>query len=533
MRRVDIKRPGLQTTTHAAQIIGQFDRWTRLDNHADSADRAITVQWCQGTAEPAEQYVGQGCARSRFRLRHSAGKIENRRRPAARPWDDLVVALNIDTSRAFRTHAERASLIAAVTAATEHDEARWLELKSSLDLSSKEGQFAVARAILGMSNRDPDLAAQWCEGTAYVIVGADHDGCHGVTTVDHVILENGLAPYLGTGANAPRWSPEYVQVGGLDVLVVTVEASRYGDRIMALRKEFGTARAGTIFVRGQAKTEAATPGEIVMLEDRLLRGVQDPAMGLAVVGSVRAPGLVCVEDYGNSVTLSEWLSAERIEVMSGAPPAQLKTGTSMDQLFATQGLLGLGRASRESYEKEVDAYLRKCKSRLSAVVRGVACRTDSDKFRITVTNPEQATMESVRVVVEIDVAAAEMLDAPPPDSRLPRRPKYTDSSAGAGFRLRTPHLEDLRLATRSPGAVSVDRAGATWRAVWLMGDLHPQQEMHCDPVTVIPAQAATTVEVRWSATAKNRSGVATGSQQLDVVADRRVVVGHGSSFAHE
>ena len=206
-------------------------------------------------------------------------------------------------------------------AGTEHDETRWLELKSNLDLSSKEGQFAVARAILGMSNRDPDLAAQWCDGTAYVIVGADHDGCQGVTTVDHVVLENGLAPYLGTGADAPRWSPDYVKVGALEVLVVTVEASRYGDRIKPLRKEFGTARAGAIFVRGQAKTETATPGEIMMLEDRLLRGVEDPAMGLTVVGSVRAPGLVCVQDYGNSVVLSEWLSAERREVMSNAPLA--------------------------------------------------------------------------------------------------------------------------------------------------------------------------------------------------------------------
>src|SRR5438270_163377 len=81
-------------------------------------------------------------------------------------------------------------------------------------------------------------------------------------------LEKGVNAYVGTGADAPRWSGRYVDVSRVTVLVLTVEAPKYGDRIKTLRREFG-ARAGSIFVRGQAKTETATPGEIVMLEDRL------------------------------------------------------------------------------------------------------------------------------------------------------------------------------------------------------------------------------------------------------------------------
>jgi len=57
--------------------------------------------------------------------------------------------------------------------------------------------------------------------------------------------------------------------------------------------------------------------------------------------------------------------------------------------------------------------------------------------------------------------------------------------------------------------------------------------MDGDPVTVIPAQGATTVEIRLSATAKNRNGVASGSQQFEVTTDRIVTVGHGESIAHE
>jgi len=170
-------------------------------------------------------------------------------------------------------------------AGTEHDETRWLELKSSLDVSSKAGQ--VARAILGLSNRDPDVAAQWCE--ARTTSSSEQTK---VATVDHVVLENGLAPYLGTGDDATRWSPDYVQVDVLDVLVVTVEAPRYGDRIKPLRKEFDLARAGNIFVRGQAKTEAATRGEIMMLKNRLLRVAQDKAMSWPLPGQY-APSACC------------------------------------------------------------------------------------------------------------------------------------------------------------------------------------------------------------------------------------------------
>ncbi len=93
------------------------------------------------------------------------------------------MTLRIDSSRAFRTHEELEALLRAVMAADEHDETSWLEWKSKLDLATKDGQFAVARAILGLSNRSVEDAVRQCEGCGYVIVGADHTGLHGVATV--------------------------------------------------------------------------------------------------------------------------------------------------------------------------------------------------------------------------------------------------------------------------------------------------------------------------------------------------------------
>jgi hypothetical protein len=54
------------------------------------------------------------------------------------------------------------------------------------------------------------------------------------------------------------------------VLVVTVEAPRAGDRIFTLRREFGRARDGTVFVRKGGRTIPADSGDLDALQDRLL-----------------------------------------------------------------------------------------------------------------------------------------------------------------------------------------------------------------------------------------------------------------------
>ena len=60
----------------------------------------------------------------------------------------------LDTTRAMRTADELLMLVKAIhgsLAGTQ--ETNWLEWKSSLDLTKPAGKFAVAKAILGFSNR--------------------------------------------------------------------------------------------------------------------------------------------------------------------------------------------------------------------------------------------------------------------------------------------------------------------------------------------------------------------------------------------
>ena len=63
------------------------------------------------------------------------------------------MALALDTSVAFRGSSDLQRLVAAILAASDHDEADWVEWKSTLDLTTKAGCFTVARTVLGMANR--------------------------------------------------------------------------------------------------------------------------------------------------------------------------------------------------------------------------------------------------------------------------------------------------------------------------------------------------------------------------------------------
>lgn len=72
-------------------------------------------------------------------------------------------------TRAARSHSERIAVIQAVANAAAHEpETDWIEWKLSLDVSTTEGSFKVARGILGFGNRDPGYAARFAAGCAYV-----------------------------------------------------------------------------------------------------------------------------------------------------------------------------------------------------------------------------------------------------------------------------------------------------------------------------------------------------------------------------
>src|SRR5438270_353217 len=99
------------------------------------------------------------------------------------------VAIDVPTDAGLRGSAALRQLVEAIAVAGEHDEADWIEWKGQLDLSTKPGCFHVARAILGLANREPERAQATCEGLGYVVVGAEPGTVHGVSTVDSANLD--------------------------------------------------------------------------------------------------------------------------------------------------------------------------------------------------------------------------------------------------------------------------------------------------------------------------------------------------------
>jgi hypothetical protein len=181
---------------------------------------------------------------------------------------DWTRGVALKTTSALRGTNELRRLLDAIVAATDHDEADWLEWTSNLDLTTKDECFPIARTVLGMANRSPERANLMCEGLGYIVVGAEPGRVEGVTSVDPARLDQLIEPYLG-GSEGPRWTPTYVVDGDKTVLVVSVEAPRPGDPMFTLRREFDRYLSGAVFVRKQGRTVQADASDMDALQRRL------------------------------------------------------------------------------------------------------------------------------------------------------------------------------------------------------------------------------------------------------------------------
>lgn len=226
---------------------------------------------------------------------------------------------NLDTTRDLRTPDELLELVEAIyNSPATAQETNWLEWKSTLDLGTVEGRFAVGKAILGFANRAVEQARLKCAGVAYMVVGVEPGAAPGVTPVDHATLGQRIKTY----ADSPRWTPHYVPFSNVEVLVIVVEPPRAGDPMHTLQKEFSNDKtrhkAGTIFHRGAAHTEPAGPRDIAMLQERLLHGARQPDLDLAL-GPAAEP--LTRLNVGREL-VNEWLTRHERYVCanSGEPP---------------------------------------------------------------------------------------------------------------------------------------------------------------------------------------------------------------------
>lgn len=450
---------------------------------------------------------------------------------------------DIDKSRALRTDDELRQLVEAIhNSPPGTQETNWVEWKSTLDLGTPEGRFAVSKAILGFANRSVAQAQLAMEGVAYMVVGVEPGSATGVVNLDHATIGQKLKTY----ADGPRFTLNYIEFSGVEVLVIVIEPPRAGDLMHTLQKAYtGNTKgfghqAGTVFHRGAAHSEPAGPKEVAMLGERLLHGARKPDLDLALVSESDPLTRLRV----NREEIEDWLTRHEVFVRgnSGAPPPppppppktpqrpydQLAGLSRAADLYRFSGLGSAFMAGRyaksedaETFDKRVSAYLSKLRRNVLAgnLIRGIV-KSDENKVQFSVGNMTDDPVSGVQLtVVVVPKAGLRVHSAPPSVDQLPPLPKWPDE-----FRDRLVGVPAQALSREhydfDPHAGAVSETAEAFEVTWDVGDLRPGEWSGVLEITVVAGQGAPDeVQVEMIARAMDRRRNATETVVVTVGAD--------------
>ena len=435
---------------------------------------------------------------------------------------------DLSLTRAMRTEDELRGLVEAIHCAPAGtQETNWLEWKNGVDLTTAEGKFAVAKAILGFANRSVQQAQLACEGVAYIVVGAAPGAAAGVGTIDHADLGQGINAY----ARGTRWTPFYIPFYGVTVLVVVVEPPRPGDPIHPLRKANDRFGRGTIFHRSTAHTEPADPEDIDMLSQRLVQNLQRPQLDLSLGCSAHPIVRLRVEPE----QLDEWLRRREAHVRENCdkpsdrptPPRKSGGPAGLAGLAAfdfssgiASSLIGGLYASPEDaakFETRLEAYLAKMRHLIpQRVVRAIVLDDADNKVRFQVENDTDDPVSGVQLTARIPKNGILVLTSPPGVENFPPRPKWPNP------------VDEMRLNTladmvRSPAldfdprTAPVVANGDYYDVTWNVGDLRPRQQSGSFNITVVAGpDAPEEISVEMIASAMDRTGTRTTAAVLKI-----------------
>ncbi|MEV3928581.1 MULTISPECIES: helix-turn-helix domain-containing protein [unclassified Streptomyces] len=413
--------------------------------------------------------------------------------------------------------ARQRELIKAVLNASSADETRWLEWKSHHDVSKSEGAFAVAKAILGFANRMPDVAEQWAEGHAYLLVGVQENEVQGVPPHDIEKVDAWLGRYLG---NFGRYQFTYVPFdrgeGTRHVMLVDVFPPRWGDPVHTLRKEFGNAYPGTIFHRYAGKTQPARPAEVQALVERARRAVTRVNVGItAVAGTVALlPDTQEIRDRTRAAVrenLLKPLEAARPAKASKAAAAFLPALVEMTDTYNALRALGpQDHRSPDKFRQQVEAYLRDLDQAMQQSLLQ-AIRSAGTPLALQLVNPGEENLTKVEVVLRLpDAVLAHAAD----DDEEVDWPEPPEEYGTATFPIGAGVIAGLAAvrpaAYLPPSLYAPDIQQEDGRTVIRFSPVHlrPHETVALDPIMLYTSQDVPdeTVAGEWHATATNVAG---------------------------
>jgi hypothetical protein len=327
------------------------------------------------------------------------------------------MALPIDASRSLRTPEELRDLVVAIRDAPaiepETDNIEW---KSQWSLEDAEKCFETARHVLGFGNRGIASAGIEFDGCAYFLAGVEPGNLCGTSPLDPAKISDKLGRYIESGA--PRWSPQYVEVDGASVLVITVEAPKAGDPICVLQKGFDKVSKGRIFIRLHGKTEEAGPADLRELETRIRAGRPQVDLGVGRIDG-RPLQVISVPEGASRA----WIESEEERLRLPPPPAPQRPGIFEAPILPFSA--DSEPRSRETYGREVSTYLQGAESRWLARLFRSAVEADISALRLKIENSTDRNYDGVEVVLDIPAGPVVWHEADEVDSTLgaPTPPK--------------------------------------------------------------------------------------------------------------
>lgn len=176
--------------------------------------------------------------------------------------------IELDTSRAPRGVLAAQALIVAVAKQGDLAERHYLELKSTLDLSTKKDKEKIAKFILGASNRMPDVAAKAFEGYGVMVIGVKQGDIAGIPPIEMVEISKTIQQYVG--AAGPRWDIVWVPIESSPnlVLLILVDPPEFGQGPFPCRANGESLTSGRIYIRADGETREANAEEFDLLLKR-------------------------------------------------------------------------------------------------------------------------------------------------------------------------------------------------------------------------------------------------------------------------
>jgi hypothetical protein len=423
------------------------------------------------------------------------------------------VAFPLDASQPFLLPSQLRRLAEAVRDAGPHDEATWIEWKSTLDLRAPHARVHLVKQTLGFGNRPPDEAAKRAGGYGYLLVGVEPGSVLGVDSVDPSEMEQDLTPYLGPDL---VWSAEYVSLDGKSVLIVVVNPPKFGDPIHYLRKGLPRPNPAkgarfvhpehTVFVRKNGRTVKAEPEDWQMLHQRFAAAQNRLEVDLVAA----RPHIERIADFPEHVTAHLDRHPQRLL----AHPTRLGGITRDDR-------------TRAEYQAEVEAHMDELRKAFAQRFHDEMIRHAPAGLSLTLVNRSDRPFQGVRVTATVR-AEGRVLCPGPIDDDLPgfklpapprawgtrEKPVFPGSMLFPGrFDVPMPTgLQDMMCrweAREVPGGLEIE---------FDPEDVRPRERLVLEHVPLlVTADAKTELTVEWTAAGLSAEGSVSGRFVLPVV----------------